>query len=381
MTADTIDERTVHPVCALFPLLPDDDATYRELVESIRTDGQREPIVIDEAGAIIDGRHRLRACIEIGIEPKLIVRQGTPNEIETFAYSVNLHRRHLTPEQRAMVATLYIAKNWRVDANDRRAAAVEARERNADGTLASGVEGDTTGSEARERVDQAEVIDAPKKKGGRAHEEIQQIAKVGQHTARQALAVARESPALAGDVLRGDVKLSEAFKKVAPRNSAPKAKQPKAEQPIDVQDILRKAGEALTSRKLSPSDSEHIALFAVGMIQRAAPQLQHIDKLGIYARVQTALGFPETVGHLELGPETTKLVIDESKAQEMAVVPQPAVAPRRRGRPPKKKNGAADATPKEAQPKRPRGRPRKNPLPTPSDPPRKRGRPRKAAAG
>jgi hypothetical protein len=73
------------------------------LVEDIRENGLREPIIVHE-GKVLHGRHRLRACQELGVEP--IVREwdgecGTP---EAFVASKNLLRRHLTESQRGMIA-------------------------------------------------------------------------------------------------------------------------------------------------------------------------------------------------------------------------------------------------------------------------------------
>lgn len=47
------------------------DEAYRELVEDIRKHGQLVPIWISN-GEVIDGRKRLRACGELGIDPKVI---------------------------------------------------------------------------------------------------------------------------------------------------------------------------------------------------------------------------------------------------------------------------------------------------------------------
>jgi hypothetical protein len=72
------------------------------LKKDIREHGQREDIVVWQ-GQLIDGRHRLRACRELGIEPQVAELM---DETDPWQYVVshNLHRRHLTTAQRSMVA-------------------------------------------------------------------------------------------------------------------------------------------------------------------------------------------------------------------------------------------------------------------------------------
>jgi len=90
----------IHPAAELFP--PMTEAEFLGLKEDIREHGQREAIVVWQ-GQLIDGRHRLRACRELGIEPEIAELM---DETDPWQYVVshNLHRRHLTTAQRAMVA-------------------------------------------------------------------------------------------------------------------------------------------------------------------------------------------------------------------------------------------------------------------------------------
>ena len=53
-------------------------------------------------GKILDGRNRYRACVELGIEPE--TTNYTGNDPVGFSLSLNLHRRHLTSDQRAAIA-------------------------------------------------------------------------------------------------------------------------------------------------------------------------------------------------------------------------------------------------------------------------------------
>lgn len=91
----------IHPAANLFPEMADEES--RSLMVDIRDNGQREPIILFQ-GRVIDGRNRLRACRWLGVEPKTREYQGREEDIVTYVLSLNLHRRHLTESQRAMVA-------------------------------------------------------------------------------------------------------------------------------------------------------------------------------------------------------------------------------------------------------------------------------------
>jgi hypothetical protein len=87
-----------HPLADLFPLIDGDE--FDRLVDDIRDNGQREPIVLFE-GKILDGRNRYRACLEAGAIPE--TRPFDPDmegSAEAYVLSVNAHRRHLTLEQK-----------------------------------------------------------------------------------------------------------------------------------------------------------------------------------------------------------------------------------------------------------------------------------------
>ena len=64
--------------------------------------GLREPITLYE-GKVIDGKHRYRACVELGIEPHTRELSGAGTPLE-YIISENVKRRHLTVGQRAALA-------------------------------------------------------------------------------------------------------------------------------------------------------------------------------------------------------------------------------------------------------------------------------------
>jgi hypothetical protein len=70
--------------------------------EDIRVNKQQEDITLFE-GKVLDGRHRLRACIELRRQVQWAEFTDCPDPI-AYVLSKNLHRRHLTQSQRAQCA-------------------------------------------------------------------------------------------------------------------------------------------------------------------------------------------------------------------------------------------------------------------------------------
>jgi ParB-like chromosome segregation protein Spo0J len=89
-----------HPAAEIFPLMSETE--FASLCKNVRERGLIEPIWTFR-GKIIDGRNRYKACLESGVEPRFREWDGIGSLIE-FVVSLNMHRRHLTESQRAMVA-------------------------------------------------------------------------------------------------------------------------------------------------------------------------------------------------------------------------------------------------------------------------------------
>lgn len=88
-----------HPLSYTFPHMSESD--FETLKSDIEQNGQVEPIVIYQ-GQILDGRHRNRACRELGINPKTVPLPDTADPL-AWVISKNLHRRHLKTGQRAAI--------------------------------------------------------------------------------------------------------------------------------------------------------------------------------------------------------------------------------------------------------------------------------------
>jgi hypothetical protein len=95
-----------HPISGLFPVLPDDQLF--ELAEDIAKNGLREPIVLFD-GMVLDGRNRLKACDLAGVEPRF--EEYTGSDPFSYVVSCNLHRRHLSAEERKAIAKELILRD------------------------------------------------------------------------------------------------------------------------------------------------------------------------------------------------------------------------------------------------------------------------------
>lgn len=88
-----------HPYADLFPLMGDEELA--RLTQSIRENGQLHPIIVHE-GQILDGRNRYAACLELGIEPRVVEFEGA--DALRHAVALNADRRQMKEAPRAMVA-------------------------------------------------------------------------------------------------------------------------------------------------------------------------------------------------------------------------------------------------------------------------------------
>src|SRR3954471_20487819 len=87
-----------HELADLFPPMSEQEMVA--LTVDIAEHGLREPITVLD-GKILDGRHRYQACVRANVEPQFTTYTG--NDPLAFVVSRNLHRRHLSESQRAMI--------------------------------------------------------------------------------------------------------------------------------------------------------------------------------------------------------------------------------------------------------------------------------------
>jgi phage N-6-adenine-methyltransferase len=93
-------QHEAHPAANLFPLLQGEELAA--LVADVKEHGLRVPIVLHE-GKILDGRNRYAACRLSGVAPRFEGLAG--GDPWTYVISANIHRRHLTESQRAMLVS------------------------------------------------------------------------------------------------------------------------------------------------------------------------------------------------------------------------------------------------------------------------------------
>jgi hypothetical protein len=202
----------VHPLAQLFPPLSPDE--FKKLKNDIAAHGQQEPITLSQDGTfLLDGRHRLRACKELGVQPRIerfshIAGPTRPTTEADFIWSKNLVRRHLTADQRAA-----IAMKW----SDAEKEASRQRQ------LAALKKGEQTPVRA----------DSPGRQSSDGHatrNALAQKAQTSPHKIRQAENVKKNAPDLLNKVAAGETKLRDAEKTAEAR---PQDGQPQRAQKYD----------------------------------------------------------------------------------------------------------------------------------------------------
>lgn len=88
-----------HPLANLFPTPT--DAEFLALINDVLENGLHDPIVLYQ-GKILEGRTRHKVCRAAGLQPRYMEYVG--DSPVAFVLSKNMHRRHMTPSQRAVLA-------------------------------------------------------------------------------------------------------------------------------------------------------------------------------------------------------------------------------------------------------------------------------------
>lgn len=91
----------IHPLASDYPMVGADELA--DLADSIRQQGQLDPITLSPDGVLLDGRNRLAACEMAGVLPKFETYDGDP---VSFIVGKNANRRQLSAGQRAMAIAI-----------------------------------------------------------------------------------------------------------------------------------------------------------------------------------------------------------------------------------------------------------------------------------
>src|SRR5262249_59837452 len=89
-----------HPFSTIFPQLSEED--FGKLAADIKLHGLRQHIVLYQ-GKILDGNNRYRACELAGIKPTFANFTGIDADARNYVISANIHRRHLSREDRKAI--------------------------------------------------------------------------------------------------------------------------------------------------------------------------------------------------------------------------------------------------------------------------------------
>lgn len=201
----------VHPAADLYPLI--DGEEFAKLVDSVRRNGLREPILLDhDRKRLIDGRNRYRACEAAGVKPvfETLGPDYTELMILDLIADLNEHRRHMNAGQKAFVALGFepmIAAAVKAEEAARKSAAVGDQSARAGNSPSNSTPADLPESSTSRR--ERESREQAAKKVGASGRAVQ-----------QAKAVERDAPDLAEKVRAGELALDAADKQRKQRVAA-----------------------------------------------------------------------------------------------------------------------------------------------------------------
>jgi DNA modification methylase/ParB-like chromosome segregation protein Spo0J len=238
----------LHEVCSIFPSMSDDE--FANLKNDIAEHGLQEPIWTFD-GKVIDGRHRLRACEELGIEVSRREWNGTEALLRSFVITQNLHRRHLTPSQRAA----YVAEVLPTYE-------AEAKERHRAGSSTGG-KSKGAGKKVGEKIPQPSR--APK-----ATEQAGKSTNVNSRYVADSKAIKQADPQLHEKVKQGDVSIPAAKQEIRRRRK-------RAELEAKAKEAKAKAGAVEASGPLPWEIRQGDCLDVLSKIERGSVRLIFAD--------------------------------------------------------------------------------------------------------
>jgi ParB-like nuclease domain len=159
---------------------------WREFVAGVAKEGILQPLIVTKGFRVIDGKHRLKAAKELGIESVRVIIEDVPEDkIPAYITETKLNRDDLKSGQKAaMVIRLYY----------------EEERRKAECRRQSTQFGNTEGP----------TLDQPKKEG-KTYEILAKKAGIGKSSMANLLAVYRNRPDLFERVFNGEISINKAY--------------------------------------------------------------------------------------------------------------------------------------------------------------------------
>lgn len=162
-----------HPAAGMFDLMVqyerglllnvEENKEWRRFVDSLRINGQQVPITLYK-GKILDGRNRYLALRSLSQPVEYVEYEGDNPKLQSVI--LNLHRRHLTTGQIAMLLAEFVLPEERKKAKKRQAA---TRKR-----------GTESPSPDKSGNGEGEAADAAGKRGGISGDTVRQAAKLAE---------------------------------------------------------------------------------------------------------------------------------------------------------------------------------------------------------
>ena len=210
MTARDVTARDAnsHPAASIFPLMA--GAEFQQLCNSIRENGQREPIKRLRDGRIVDGRNRFRACEVVRVAPLVETIEMDDEAVMEFVIDENLHRRHLDATQKAMVGVRILEHEKRL-----------AKERQREGQRKGG---QTAGRGRKQDEDSFPTRFRGSKRSGEATARVAKRVGVGETYVREAVKIATKDPTAGMAMASGEKTLQQVKReKVEEKRAAQRA--------------------------------------------------------------------------------------------------------------------------------------------------------------
>jgi len=151
-----------HKLSQLLPKMTREEMT--ELIADIEKNGLQQSIVLYQA-QILDGNHRYWACTAAKKPMHFLGFEGTEAEAKAYVISINIHRRHLTPEQRREIIKVLLKAD--PSKSDRQIAELAKVDHKTAGAVRTEMEAGGEIPHQEETVGSDGVPQPRKKRGGR----------------------------------------------------------------------------------------------------------------------------------------------------------------------------------------------------------------------